>query len=311
MRSWVSVGIAALIGALYLLRPDATEALTVWPAWLWVVPGVLLAWKKRMNWLWTAVRWPLLAWLAVGLGLSEIWRAVLPGPGSQANDFRVVTLNAAGEMELALEEAAGFSPDVLLLQESAVVAGLEGFVDRSFGQEFSFVLGTDCSVLVRGQVIRQETSAMNFTFVAAELIDGRRIDIVCLRMAPPWPRLDYWNPACWRSYADHRVSHRRELAEIWSAVQALRTGAPLIFGGDFNAVPDRSVASVIAGDLTDSYASAGTGWYGTAMNDLPLFRIDQVWASDDFDAVGTRSKPSAVSDHRMVLADFEWSQASD
>ncbi|MCH7946117.1 MAG: endonuclease/exonuclease/phosphatase family protein, partial [Armatimonadetes bacterium] len=253
--------------------------------------------------------WPLLAWLVVGLGLSEIWRVVLPGKGS--SDLRVVTLNTAGEMELALEQAAGFSPDVLLLQESAVVAGLEQFVDRTFGQEYSFILGVDCSVLVRGKVISKETSATNFTFITAELTDGRKVEIVCLRMAPPRSRLDYWNPACWRSYADDRASHRSELAEIWSAVQALRTGAPLIFGGDFNAVPDRSVTSVIAGDLRDSYASAGTGWYGTAMNDLPLFRIDQVWASDDFDAVGSRSKPSAASDHRVVLADFEWSRASD
>ncbi|MCH8978274.1 MAG: endonuclease/exonuclease/phosphatase family protein [Armatimonadetes bacterium] len=309
MRSWVSVSIAALIGALYLFRPDATEAVTVWPAWLWVVPGVLLAWKKRASWLWTGVRWPLLAWLVVGLGLSELWRVVLParGPG----DLRVVTLNAAGEMELALEEAAGFGPDVLLLQESATVAGLEQFVDRTFGQEYDFVLGIDCSVLVRGKAIRQDTSATNFTFVTAQLSDGTKVDIVCLRMAPYWPRLDYWNPDCWRSYADHRASRRLELAEIWTAVQPLRTGAPLILGGDFNAVPDRSVASVVADDLKDSYASAGTGWYGTAMNDLPLFRIDQVWTSDDFKAVGSRSKKSAASDHRLVLADFDWTHPSD
>jgi len=308
LRSWVSVGIAALVGALYLVRPDATEALTVWPAWLWVVPGVLIAWKKRVAWIWTAVRWPMVAWLVVGLGLSELWRVALPS--KQAGDVRIVSVNTAGQMELAMEEAARLQPDVVLFQESATVAGLEPFVDRTFGQDYSLVLGLDCSVLVQGRVISQETSSSNFTFVSAELADGQRIDVVSLRMAPPWPRLDYWNPDCWRSYAEHRASHRRELAEIWKEVQALRTGAPLIFGGDFNVVPDPSVAKAIADDLKDSYSAAGTGWYGTAMNDLPLFRIDQVWASEELDAVGSRSQRSAASDHRLVIADFEWVQGS-
>ena len=168
------MGIAALIGAIYVFRPDATEALTVWPAWLWTVPGVLLAWKKRMSWLWAAVRWPLVAWLVVGLGLSELWRVALPS--RQASDVRIVSVNTAGQMELAMEEAARLSPDVVLLQESATVAGLEPFVDRTFGREYSLVLGLDCSVLVRGSVISQETGSTNFTFVSAELTDGTKVD---------------------------------------------------------------------------------------------------------------------------------------
>lgn len=42
----------------------------------------------------------------------------------------------------------------------------------------------------------------------------------------------------------------------------------------------------------------------TFMNDFPILRIDQVWTSEHFRAVGARAKKAEHSDHRMVVCDL-------
>lgn len=251
------------------------------------------------------MRWPLVAWLAVALTFSEVWRVVLPvRPGER--ELRVVTLNSGGDMLGAMRELAKLAPDVVLVQESSILEREDGVIQQTLGEGYDGVFGRDGSVFVRGRVLDSDERRSNFTFVSAELHDGRKIDVVSLRMMAPHARIDYWHKETWEGYTRHRKDHLKELKGIWERVKEVRTGAPLVMGGDFNLVPDKGELELLGDDLTDTYRVAGRGWYATALEGTPLFRIDKVWVSKEFVPIGTWSVESEVSDHRYVVADLNW-----
>ncbi len=303
-RAWASILFAVGFLVLYWVRPLATEGITIWPSWIWAVPGmaIVLDSPKRV---WRTLRWPLFAWLLVTLVHSELWRFFLPAR-LESHDVRVVTLNTGGYMEGAMREAAALSPDIVLLQESADIPDLQGAVQRVFGEGYEGVLGLDASIFVKGKIVRSYNKQSNFTIARVRLTSGKELDVVSLRMRAPLARMDYWNKECWQTYTQHRVEHLQELRELWRRVQDHRSGAPLVLGGDFNLVPDPTELEILGDELTDSYRVAGRGWYATALEGASLFRIDKVWCSKELVPKGTFSHESEPSDHRYVVAQFDW-----
>jgi endonuclease/exonuclease/phosphatase (EEP) superfamily protein YafD len=301
----VSLSFAVALVAVYWSRPLATEAVTVWPSWIWAVPGLLFVLDGKR--FWETFRWPLLAWSFLGIGFSEAWRLVLP-KRSEPGHVRVVTLNTGGDMEGALREVSKQHADIVLIQESAPLENEAASIRRLLGKDFTGVIGRDNSVFVKGDVLESHEPSTNLTFARVRLKDGRVVEVASVRMQAPRARLDYWNADCWRAYSEHRTEHLEELRGIWDRVERTRGDAPLVLGGDFNLVPDAEEVRIFGHSLVDSYAAAGRGWYATAIAGTPLFRIDKVWASRKLVPIGTSSYPSEVSDHRFVVADFEWDE---
>ncbi len=303
-RAWASILLAVAIAILYWVRPLATEGITIWPSWIWAVPGLAVVLDKPRR-VWKSLRWPLVAWLVVTLAFSELWRVVLP-VRLEDHDVRVVTLNTGGDMEGAMREAAALSPDIVLLQESAMVANEAEVVKKCFGSGYQGVFGMDASIFVKGEVVSSFDKWGNFSIARVRLKGGKELDVVSLRMRAPLARMDYWNKECWQAYTSHRTEHLEELRELWDRVQKYRTGVPLIFGGDFNLVPDNGELEILGKELVDSYRVAGRGWYATALEGANLFRIDKVWCSKELVPKGTFSHDSGPSDHRYVVAQFDW-----
>jgi endonuclease/exonuclease/phosphatase (EEP) superfamily protein YafD len=305
----VSVLLALALIALYWVRPLATEGITIWPAWIWALPGLVLVLDKPKK-LWKSARWPLLAWVGLSVAFSEAWRVALPG-GLGEHDVRVVTLNTgsrrvAGTMEQGMSETAALSPDIVLLQESAEFSDEDDIVRKHYGDEYEGVLGMDASIVVKGVILKSNTERPNFTFATVQLVDGRKLDVVSIRLRAPRVRVDYWTKECWQSYSSHRSGHLEQLQDIWNRVQPLRSGAPLVMGGDFNLVPDAGEVEILGSELVDSYRVAGRGWYATALEGARLFRIDKVWCSKELQPKGTFAHDSEPSDHRYVVAQFDW-----
>ena len=302
----MSLVLACLFIALYWARPTQTEALTIWPSWLFALAGLVATFPWRKRRLGGFLRVPLLAWLVLALGFSEVWRVVLLPREGETHDVRVATINCAGEMTGALQEVARTKPDIVLVQESDESIDPKAMAEQYLGPGYDAVVGIDDSVIVKGKIVHSDRGKVNHTLVTAVLENGKTIDIVSMRMHAPYVRVDYWSLDCWMQYQNHRLAHIEELDEIWSRVKRKRTGAPLVMGGDFNLVPDPMENDVFQGDMTDSYRAAGRGWYGTALSMIPWFRIDKVWCSSGLRPIGTWSNTSAVSDHRFVVADFDW-----
>jgi vancomycin resistance protein VanJ len=315
---WLKVVLAAgpLILCLwaFLIRSDALYAITIWPSFvpgfLGLIVSALLV--RKLSW---RVRGPvLLGWLTLTLAFSE-WRALInfgSWPSAQwqtarqqGQALRIVTLNCAGGDPEAAMELEALKPDVVLLQESPGEKSLLELSRKLFGGSAKCFRGPDTSILVSGTAeASKQLLAANTTGIVWSRPQGQPVLIVSARFTPPVFRLDYWNPACWSDYAENRRIRRLEVAEVAERMRTMTSEQPVIFGGDLNSPPDDGIFGRIAGlGLRDSFAIAGMSWGGTAVNDYPLARIDQIWLSEHFEPAAVYAVKTVHSDHRMVVCD--------
>ena len=74
--------------------------------------------------------------------------------------------------------------------------------------------------------------------------------------------------------------------------------------GDFNNPPRGLLYQRLSARWTDAFAAAGFGFGSTFRSDVPLLRIDYIWASRDLRVLAAHVSPQRASDHRAVVADF-------
>ncbi len=309
MRTWrgIPLGLSGVLGAAlahgYFWRADWCVALTVWPAWVWVIPGLVLAGLgcSRATRIISALLGG--AWL-VFLGMfAEDPKSLLRGwfSAPTRGELRIVSLNCAGNAQAAAE-AMALDPDVVLLQESPS----EGRLQELSGERDTVVWGLDASIIARGglQAVAPRRQRGEFHFVQARWRSpgGREVDLVSLRLAPNVLRTDLWRPACWREHA----ADRRQRRDWLRAVTAQLAAGPCIMGGDFNAPAGDAIYRELTPALYDVFAEAGRGWGNTLLNDLPVIRIDQIWVTTHFRAVNVRACRTQHSDHRLEVCDLTW-----
>lgn len=321
-RGWGAVGLLAASGVLclamalcYLLRADGCAAITVFPAWVWAVPGLLLALAGwRMGW--RAVVALFALWVLYLGVVPEEGRVLLahrplppvaPPPGA----IRVVSLNCGGGNPLAADEVLAYHPDIVLLQESPSSRHVEALARRLFPQDPVTLVGVDAAIITHGRLEpmpppRSLPTLVRGAYVYARvtLPGGRRIGVVSLRLLPPLLRMDLWSPACWRDQRENRQLRRAQLRAITGQYADWPTTEPLILGGDFNAPAGDAVCRLLTPRLHDAFREGGAGWGNTHMSDLPLLRIDQIWLSPNLRATAVTARPTRHSDHRMVVCDL-------
>ncbi len=311
----VSLGLLALVGLCYLVRFDACAAVTVFPAWTWLIPGAPLVlpelWRGRRR---VAVG-VLGLWCLFAVGFADAPLSLARGLWTRGNvpdgrRVRVVTLNCATSAK-AVAEVARFRPDIVLLQESPGQERLRELAAQLFGEEGGLVRGPDASILARGRLRPIDLRAGrrgDCVGARVQLPSGDEVAVVSLRLLPAPVRADLWSRACWKEYAENRRARRRELRAIVAEIEALPPSLPLIVGGDFNAAPNDPVFRLLRPRLADAFRRAGVGWGNTIANDWPVLRIDQVWASRRFVPHGALAVRTRHSDHRMVVCDLELSE---
>jgi endonuclease/exonuclease/phosphatase (EEP) superfamily protein YafD len=94
------------------------------------------------------------------------------------------------------------------------------------------------------------------------------------------------------------------MEEVIARLEVLPPTTPIIVGGDFNAPAGDAIFRTFRGRLSDSFRQGGRGWGNTFSNNHPLFRIDQIWISPEWQAVSVVARKTKHSDHRMVVADL-------
>jgi hypothetical protein len=313
IASFVAWAIAVVV---YLFRFDLAYALTVYPAWTYAVGGIGIAAAGRPRPFSRTVRWPFLAWflfvlafsdethslLRIGSWPTERWRTA----HREGRALRVISLNCAGGDPLAAAETGRFDPDIVLFQESPSREEVETVARKLFGTNAGVVWGPDGSIIARGRLEALGLPKRTGDFVAAtyQTPNGGQVLVVSLRLTPPVLRFDYWNPECWSDYAANLRSSQNELQQISAFVATQRGDRPIVMGGDFNAGPTPQLAWVMPKGVRDTFTAAGRGWPYTAVNEWPLVRIDQIWASDSLEADAVFAQQTVNSDHRMVICDI-------
>jgi vancomycin resistance protein VanJ len=315
LSALVLVGVSIGYGG----RFDSLAAITVFPVWVWPVPGLILAASgfrlKRRRWMVIVGS----CWVVFLLGFAEepwslLRLATWPGsPASGSISVRVVSLNCDIGNRNALAEVAAVGPEVVLLQESPGVDGIKKLAKELFGEEAGFFAGVDASLLVRGRVVPADLSANQRSFFVearARLVSGVEVEIISTRLVPAVFRLDLWSPDCWREQAENRRKRREQLREIARRIESIPADIPIILGGDFNAPQGDAVFRLLEARLHDTFRDGGRGWGNTIINDFPVLRIDQVWASRTIKAARVVARRTQHSDHRMVVADLVFPPSS-
>lgn len=304
------ISISLVVGAFAacVWRPDSLAALTLIPAWFWMIPvPFLLVLSCRIKDQQSAIA-QCLVWGVFGVGWVEELRSVpraawasLNSGRSGKHEIRVVTLNCDSNVKCA-EEIARVEPDVVLLQESPSLEDLQKMVNLIFAGDGEFLSAGDVSILTRGQIRATHLKVGDY-FISGvvSLPDRPPVECVCLRLSPPVTRLDFWTADFWSEHQALRDTHRQQLRAI-SVAQVRSSGSVArIVGGDFNMPPLDRAFSEFDGSLSETFLSSGTGWGGTGTNQFPLFRVDQIWASRECRPLSVRAMKSVWSDHRYVI----------
>ena len=301
-------GLALILGIVYQFRPDPFAALTVLPAWSWL----LLALPMVFGWRRANRRWTTLAtaaWLLFAVVHAEELSSLARGWFQPIEDdkptgaLRVVTLNCGGGHADALAETLPLKPDVLLLQEPPSRPETELFCKRLFGAAGETRYDMDTAILIRGNLtdVRRSDSRIFFSHARADMVGFGPVDLVSLRLDTGHVQLNLWNPDCWRTHYRWRL---RQLAQIREIAAELPVQTPLLVAGDFNAPQQDRIFSLLPTGMQDAFAIAGKGIGNTILNEIPVLRIDQIWVSSHFQVVQSFARRTQASDHRLVVADL-------
>jgi endonuclease/exonuclease/phosphatase (EEP) superfamily protein YafD len=298
-----------VVATCYLLRPISCAAVTVFPTWLWLVPGLLLAglgWRRGR--LAGAVGG---LWLLFLLGFAEepwsLLRGTIPARHeSPTRVIRIVSLNCAGGSLEAAREVKRYQPDIVLLQESPSRDAVQQLARELFGEEGGWAHGPDASIIARGNVQPYPLSRdekIFLTHARVTLTDGKPMEVIGLRLSPPTVRADLWSPDCWRQHAEVRRFHHEQIKAVMRRIEQIPLETPVIVGGDFNMPPGEAPLRLLQKRLRDSFRLAGAGWGCTITNEYPFHRIDQIWLSPHLRPTRVRAYRTQHSDHRLVVCD--------
>jgi vancomycin resistance protein VanJ len=301
----------------HLFKPDTCAALMFYPIWAWGILGVTLSigsllYKKSIS------ASLIIIWLAFTILLAEEPRSLLRSIYVSDSKWQsipeekrviVISLNCAGGSMAAVHEILPYNPDVILLQEvPSSKEDIQAFAKTIFKDDASIVHGADTAIIVRGELEEIPLDKQKNIFMTQARIrlkSGYKSEVICIRLKPPTIDINILSKNCWIEHRNNRKSKRKQIEQIMEQVNSVPSNMPIILGGDFN-IPARDASlRALQTQLSDTFSKGGVGWGHTALNSVPLFRVDQIWTSLDFNPLSVFAKKTKYSDHRMVICYLE------
>jgi len=301
---------------IYGLHPDLCSALTLYPTWTWLVPGLLLVGLGWSRFTKPFVLVAAILWLLYSVVFVEEFKSLVRFRQLSASDWgaahqrgkalRIVSLNCAGGNKNAAMEALPYQPDIVLFQESPNRQAVDELTRLFFNDGGESYWKGETSLIVRGHVQPTVLSHPSHFFMEARvrLKSGIEMEVINLRNITYPVRADFWSSRCWREQKATRQTQFAQMRDVVRQTESLSDAIPLIIGGDFNAPSGDPVFHLLQPRLHDTFKEGGSGWGDTILNDMPVLRIDQVWASSHFRASAVVAHRTQNSDHRMVICDL-------
>ena len=133
-------------------------------------------------------------------------------------------------------------------------------------------------------------------------VEGQTVRVLCVHLmtGDPLRKLkDREGRFQWLNVtAETRVTQFGALREL------LDEDVPTILVGDFNTPPNSDGHDLLAEKLQDSFQEVGFGFGYTFRADIPVWRIDYIWASPSLVPQSVDVLSSQLSDHRPLLTRF-------
>jgi len=232
-------------------------------------------------------------WLnATGLALAgtAIWIALRPVYHPQTIgtenlkiiQINLLKLNSDTKPSLALIRSE--NPDIVALYEVVPEHKplLDALTEYPHRAKAPYRLGMDLMILSRHPL---EQTKLNIPASLACQIRTKSRAITLFSAHPPIPQ----NPAGWRD---------RNRILLALAAEAKGTAGPRIIVADFNATPFSGVFRQI--QEQSGLRSSAIGYFPTWPT-LPLFALDHLLVSPEFQVIDKQRGPSVGSDHRPVI----------
>ena len=109
-----------------------------------------------------------------------------------------------------------------------------------------------------------------------------------------------------RTYRDAYRTRAWEVEEILKMIR--HETMPIILCGDLNSTPYNWVHARLTRRLRDAFEERGKGWGMTYHTRLPIFRIDYVLVSEEWEVVSANVLDAYLSDHLPVLVKLRWKE---
>jgi endonuclease/exonuclease/phosphatase (EEP) superfamily protein YafD len=308
----LSVFLFTVTSFCYYFRPDSYAALTFFPPWLWTVFGVVLSmpllFLRRYLFIMAITAWLLFTFVFAEEPMCLIRQLYSPSTISkQPGILRVVSLNCAGRNPKAADEVLLYQPDIVLLQEAPLKKDVELLAQRLFGNDAAIAWNLDPVIIAHGRLeqrVLSRTKGLIMTQAHVALSNGLFVEVISLRLTPPTIGLNIFSPYNWKEHTDGRKLRCTQVAKVVEQLSTISDTTPIIVGGDFNAPAGDGAIALLQPYLLDTVKQAGVGWPNTAMNTVPLLRIDQIWVSKHFKVISVFAKETKNSDHRIVVCDL-------
>lgn len=290
-----------LLAVAVLLRLTVRDQFDGFSILFYLTPWlVMAAGAGTLALFWRWKKWRRTAWLGAGLALAAgvawlgsnwFWHPVPPQRGA----LRVVHWNTS-RPTWTLPAVARW----LRAQDADVIALAEGYRRRGSnaarwraelpGYEVVEFPG-EMTCLVRGRILACESRMFAANSYGALLHVEVRGHLLTLFQADITPR--------------PRQSRRASFRLLTELVQPY-LGENLIVLGDFNTPRESVHLAPLRADLTNAFEAAGRGLADTWPMPLPVLALDQIWSSRRLRAVSCAHGHSLLSDHRAVVADFDF-----
>jgi endonuclease/exonuclease/phosphatase (EEP) superfamily protein YafD len=317
IASILSLVLFPVILACHVFKPDTSAALTFYPIWVWGILGITLSIGSLLHKKYISVSL-IVIWLVFTLIFAEEPRSLLRSIYVSDSKWQslpeekrvvVVSLNCAGGNMDAVREILPYNPDIVLLQEvPSNKEDIQAFAETMYKGDASIAHGPDTAIIVRGELeeISLDKPKNRFmTQARVRLKSGHESEVICIRLMPPVVGINILSKDCWIEHRDDRKSKRKQIEQIMEQVNSVPNKVPIILGGDFNVPARDGSLRALQTLLSDTFSKGGIGWGHTALNSIPLFRVDQIWTSSDFNPLSVLARKTKHSDHRMVVCYLE------
>lgn len=194
---------------------------------------------------------------------------------------------------------------------------------RGHAKLFGLAVLSRYPILKKG-AIRFENDKNNSAMYVDLLIEGDTVRVFNLHLSSIGFEKEDYEAARNVGDEENRARLFARLAEAWKkrSMQAETIGEairitphPTVVAGDFNDTPVSYASQQMRRELNDAFAAVrpqNAALLGsTYIGDLPLLRIDQIWASDELQARQYITGDVELSDHRPVCAVFELAISED
>lgn len=250
-------------------------------------------------------------------GVRIPWRRLIPA-GAPAYSLRVLTCNCAGSLLRAgdlRELIARVRPDVVVLQEHRFTGDAEARW-RSEGWETRY--GERICLLSRLPIVSYERlgrSDLDGQAVVARhelLTPIGGLQLFGLQLTSPRDGLEAVRYGGWGGGAalQSNIERRAAVAEkagSWIA----RFGGPLLVAGDFNMTSDGAIYRRCFSGYANAFDDAGLGIGNTRFIPRLGFRVDHVLGGPGWSCRSCWVGPDVGSDHRPLIADWDWFEGDD